>query len=412
MSLRLNGSTSGYVEIDAPAVAGNNTLRLPTTNGTDGSVLQVDSTGQLAWRDGNSLGTGTKNRIINGDMRIDQRNAGAAVNSAPDGTWAVDRWICYHNIATVNVGQNLNSVASINGTPNQLGIQITATATATGSQYTNLQHYIEGFNSADLAWGTSSAQSITISFWVRSSVTGTHGAALQNAASALGYPFSYSISAANTWEYKTITIPGPTTGTWNTTNGRGIVLIFDLGQGPNFRFAAGSWQAGNVQGTTGAVSLNQTLNATWYITGVQLEAGSVATPFERRSFGQELMLCQRYFESSYPTGYGPGFNFGEQYPFATSKPIGLNFVASDDTTVALSLRFAVSKRTSPTVTIYSANNGVTGNTWTYRGTGGTNLNVAISVSWASQDLFGMTQLLGAVNQANESYLHFSASAEL
>jgi hypothetical protein len=268
-----------------------NNVDLYRIDGTIGSVSNIQTAAI-----NNGPIAGSRNRIINGDMRIDQRNAGAAINSAGDGTWTVDRWVCYHNIATVNVGQNLNSVASVNGFPNQLGIQITATATASGSQYTNFQHYVEGFNAADLAWGTSSAQSVTISFWVRSSVTGTHGAAIQNATSDLGYPFTYTISSANTWEYKTITIPGPTTGTWNTTNGRGITLIFDLGQGPSFRFTAGSWQSANVQGVSGAVSLNQTINATFFLTGIQLEPGTVATPFERRSYGQELALCQRYFE--------------------------------------------------------------------------------------------------------------------
>ena len=277
---------------------------------------------------GNAI-SGTRNRIINGDCRIDQRNAGATLTSAADGTWTVDRWICYHNIATVNVGQNLNSVASVNGIPNQLGMQITATATATGSQYTNFQHYVEGYNMADLAWGTADAKPITISFWVRCSLTGIQGFAIQNASSALGYPFTVTINSANTWEYKTVTIPGPTTGTWNTTNGRGITLIVDLGQGPSFRFTAGSWQVGNVQGVTGANSLNQTLNATFYITGVQLEAGTVATPFERRFIGEELQRCQRYYQQS-------------------------NFMVNNSGGVYTNYFFKVSMRATPAVTSSSS----------------------------------------------------------
>jgi len=252
-----------------------------------------------------------RNRIINGAMVIDQRNAGAQLTSAGDGTWVTDRFICYHNIATVNLGQNLNAVTPPAGFSYYLGMQVTATATASASQYTNFQHYVEGYNMGDLAWGTANAKPITISFWVRSSLTGTYGIGVQNAGSDYGYPATYTISAANTWEYKTITIVGPTTGTWNTTNGRGIAMIFDLGMGSNFRFTAGSWQSGNVQGVTGAVSLNQNLNATWYITGVQLEVGSVATPFERRLYGQELVLCQRYLPSfSYGGGSNPYFGNG------------------------------------------------------------------------------------------------------
>jgi hypothetical protein len=277
---------------------------LKTTNlqnpsaGSPAIVLASDgtATAQLSSVNGGPL-AGTRNRIINGDMRIDQRNNGAAVNNAADGTFAVDRWVRYQNVGASNVGRNLNGVTPPAGFTNYLGIQISTAGTATSSQYTNFQHYVEGFNSADLAWGTANAQAATISFWVRSSLTGTQGFALQNASSALGYPFTVTINVANTWEYKTVTIPGPTTGTWDTTNGRGIALIVDLGMGSSFRFTAGSWQSGNVQGVTGANSLNQTINATFYITGVQLEAGSVATPFERRSYGQELSLCQRYYQS-------------------------------------------------------------------------------------------------------------------
>ena len=281
----LTGAASSNVLKAGDTMTGN--LTVPSLNG-----------GPLA---------GTRNRIINGDMRIDQRNAGAALNNAANGSWAVDRWARYQNVGASNIGRNLNSITPPAGFTNYLGIQISTAGTATASQYTNFQQSVEGFNAADFAWGTASAQSVTISFWVRSSLTGSQGFALQNAAAALGYSFTVNISAANTWEYKSITIPGPTTGTWDTTNGRGITLIVDLGMGSNFRFTSGSWQSANVQGATGALNLNQTLNATFYITGVQLEPGTVATPFERRSYGQELALCQRYFQllqHSYGTGLG------------------------------------------------------------------------------------------------------------
>lgn len=290
--------------------------------------------------------TGFKNRIINGAMVIDQRNAGAAINNAPDGTWVVDRWIRYQNVGASNVGRNLNSVTPPAGFTNYLGIQISTAGTATSGQYTNFQHYIEGFNAADLAWGTASAQAATISFWAYSSITGTQGFALQNASSALGYPFTVTISAANTWEYKTVTIPGPTTGTWDTTNGRGIALIVDLGMGSSYRFTAGSWQAGNVQGVTGANSLNQTLNATFYITGVQLEKGSTATSFDYRPYGTELALCQRYYEVNstsnflyrvYPGGSSVGVSYSYLWkqekradPTVTAGAVGgFTYVGSD-----------------------------------------------------------------------------------
>jgi hypothetical protein len=290
----------------------------------------VTATGdlQVASLNGGPL-AGTRNRIINGDMRIDQRNAGAALNNAANGSWAVDRWARYQNVGASNIGRNLNSITPPAGFTNYLGIQISTAGTATASQYTNFQQSVEGFNAADFAWGTASAQSVTISFWVRSSLTGSQGFALQNAAAALGYSFTVNISAANTWEYKSITIPGPTTGTWDTTNGRGITLIVDLGMGSNFRFTSGSWQSANVQGATGALNLNQTLNATFYITGVQLEPGTVATPFERRSYGQELALCQRYYETG-------RWSYRETYPKQSAEAYAIGV-------------FKVTKRAAPTI---------------------------------------------------------------
>ena len=265
-----------------------------------------------------------RNKIINGDMRIDQRNAGATLTSAGANSWVVDRWICYHNIATVDVGQYLNSITPPAGFSKYLGIEVTSTATASNSEFCNFQHYVEGFNMADLAWGTANAKTITISFWIRSSLTGTQGFAIQNAGSDTGYPFTVTINNADTWEYKTVQIAGPTTGTWNSTNGRGITFIVDLGMGTNFRFTAGSWQSGNVQGVTGANSLTQTLNATFYITGVQLEEGTVATPFEHRPHGLEQSLCQRYYCEVEGTYYGnnwSGYSSSAQIHFPVTMRV-------------------------------------------------------------------------------------------
>jgi hypothetical protein len=177
-----------------------------------------------------------------------------------------------------------------------------------------------------------------MSFWVYSNVTGTYGLALQNGGSSYGYPTTYTISTANTWTYVTVTIPGPTSGTWTSDNSRGITIVWDLGQGSSFRFTAGSWQSANVQGTTGAVNWNQTTNATFYITGVQLEVGSSATGYEYRQYQQELALCQRYFAAIYvndyfAAGFSPnsttGRTTGIYYPVTlrTSSPT-ITFPAS------------------------------------------------------------------------------------
>jgi hypothetical protein len=234
---------------------------------------------------------GFVNRIINGDMRIDQRNAGAAVTAA--GAFPVDRWSVTNTTnGAYSAQQNSSAPAGFN---NSLLVTITTAQTA-GTGNLSPLHHIEGFNIADLGWGTASAQPVTLSFWVRSSLTGTFGGALRNSAADRSYPFTYTISAANTWEYKTITINGETSGTWLTTNGRGVEVRFSLFAGTTQ--TAGAWFNGNATAATGQTQLASTLNATWYITGVQLEVGSVATPFERRPYGTELNLCYRYFEKN------------------------------------------------------------------------------------------------------------------
>jgi hypothetical protein len=234
-----------------------------------------------------------RNRIINGDMRIDQRNAGAAVTT--NNAFPVDRFFVPFDTDGAFSAQQDSSAPA--GFVNSLKFTTTtADATIGATQYAMVRQVIEGLNVADLGWGTASAKTVTLSFWVRSSLTGTFGGSLQNNAEDRSYPFSYTISSADTWEQKTITVAGDTTGTWLTTNGRGIRLAWGLGVGSTYSGTAGAWSATpSLYSVTGAVSVIGTLNATWYVTGVQLEVGSVATPFERRPFGTELALCQRYF---------------------------------------------------------------------------------------------------------------------
>jgi hypothetical protein len=238
---------------------------------------------------------GFRNRIINGDMRIDQRNAGASVTPSVD-SLTLDRYKYEASQASkFTIQQNAGSVTPPAGFVNYLGLT-TASAVSIGtSDYFQFVQIIEGLNIGDLAWGTASAKTVTLSFWVRSSLTGTFGGSLRNSAVNRTYVFSYTISSANTWEQKSITIAGDTSGTWLTTNGIGIRLTFGLGNGSTFSGTAGSWSGSNFQNVTGATSVVGTSGATFYITGAQLEVGSVATPFERRDYGRELMLCQRYY---------------------------------------------------------------------------------------------------------------------
>jgi len=263
-------------------------------NGTSNAVLYgvAAPTGSMGFR----------NRIIGGCMRIDQRNAGVAV-TANGSTYAVDRFVFSTNQVSKATAQRSTTAPA--GFTNSLLVTSSAATSFASGDYFSITQKIEGFNCADLAWGTASAVAVTISFRVRSSLTGTFGGAINNSANNRSYPFSYTISAANTWEEKTIVVPGDTTGTWLTDNGTGMNVRFALGMGSTYSGTAGAWTAGDIESVTGAVNVLGTNGATFYITGVQLEAGSVASPFERRPYGEMLMLCQRYYVK-----FGGGVTYG------------------------------------------------------------------------------------------------------
>jgi hypothetical protein len=241
--------------------------------------------------------TGFKNRIINGGMTIDQRNAGASVTPTVDAQYgSCDRWSYFLSQASkFSVQQNAGAVTPPVGFSNYLGVtSLSAYSVLSGDSFNVLQK-IEGFNTSDFAWGTANAQTVSLSFWVRSSLTGTFGGAITNGSFNRSYPFTYTISAANTWEQKTVTIAGDTSGTWATNNAIGVVVQFGLGAGATRSGTAGAWAGSYFASATGATSVVGTNGATFYITGVQLEKSSTATPFEFRSIGTELALCQRYY---------------------------------------------------------------------------------------------------------------------
>jgi hypothetical protein len=246
-----------------------------------------------------SNNTTFRNRLINGAMVIDQRNAGASVTPT-DGQFSVDRWKASLTQASkFSLQQNAAAVTPPSGYTNYLGAtSLSAFSVGSGDVF-GFQQCAEGLNISDLAWGTASAATVTISFWVRSSLTGTFAGSVRNNAGNRSYVFTYTISAANTWEQKSVTIAGDTSGTWLATSGIGIALYFCLGAGSTYSTTASSWAAGNFVNATGATSVVGTNGATFYITGVQLEAGSTASPFEYRSYGTELALCQRYYELLY-----------------------------------------------------------------------------------------------------------------
>ena len=269
---------------------GDSGITTPTYGGADTSEYLVPV-------------TQFKNRIINGAMTIDQRNAGTVtVNSS--GLYTVDRWQANQTSAgKFSVGKS--TVAPTGFVNSYLATSLSAYSVSSTDIFF-FQQNIEGNNIADFGWGTASAVSVTLSFWVRSSLTGTFGGCLANSAHNRSYPFSYTISSANTWEQKSITIAGDTTGTWATDNTTGMQVIFGLGGGSTRSGTAGSWQAATLYTATGATSVVGTNGATFYITGVQLEVGSTATSFDYRPYGTELALCQRY---CYVTGGSAYSNF-------------------------------------------------------------------------------------------------------
>jgi hypothetical protein len=258
---------------------------------------------------GVSLGAGNatvfKNRIINGDMRIDQRNAGASVTPIVSNTYLTDRWQAILTVSSkYSAQQNAGSVTPPAGFINYLGITSLSAYAVGASDAFSVTQFIEGLNIADLGWGTANAKTVTLSAWVYSSLTGTFGGSLINSATNRSYPFTYTISSANTWTQISITIPGDTSGTWLTTNGIGIRVYFSLGMGSTYSGTAGAWASGFYESATGATSVVGTSGATFYITGVQLEVGSSATGFEYNDYGKQLIQCQRYLFAINTVGAG------------------------------------------------------------------------------------------------------------
>jgi hypothetical protein len=251
-----------------------------------------------------------RNRIINGSMVIDQRNAGASVTPA-SAAYTLDRWQVYQSTASkFSVQQNAGSVTLPIGFTNYLGATSLSAYSVASGDFFSVQQNIEGFNFADLGWGTANAKTVTLSFQVYSSLTGTFGGAFRNNGGTRTYPFTYTVSSANTWTSVSVTVAGDTTGTWLTTNGLGLTVLFSLGAGSTLSGTAGSWSSGNYTSATGATSVVGTSGATFYITGVQLEVGSSATGYEYRQYGTELSLCQRYYSTSFPYGTAPVQNSG------------------------------------------------------------------------------------------------------
>ena len=280
---------------------------------------------------------GFKNRLINSAMVIDQRNAGASVTPT-SGQYLVDRWEAQLSAASkYSVQQNAGSVTPPAGFVNYLGATSLSAYSVGASEYFGLEQRIEGYNIADLGWGTANAKTVTLSFWAYSSLTGTFGGSIFNDTGARSYPFSYSISSANTWTQISITIAGDTSGTWLKTNGIGLQILFGLGVGTTASGTAGAWSGTLYRSATGATSVVGTNGATFYITGVQLEKGSTATSFDYRPYGTELALCQRYYFQLTNSGSTLQYVSGIAYDATNIYTMNLYFLP-------------VPMRTAPTIT--------------------------------------------------------------
>jgi hypothetical protein len=319
-----------------------------------------------------------RNLIINGACVIDQRNSGSSVTPA-DTNYTVDRWRYTASQASkFTFQQNAGSVTPPAGFENYMGFTVASAVTVGSGDYFAITQRIEGYNVNQLEFGTSNAKTVTLSFWVRSSLTGTFGGTLRGASFGRSYPFTYAISSANTWEYKTVTVAGDTSGTYQSGNTTGLEVIFGLGVGSTYSGTAGAWTASGHFSATGAVSVVGTGSATWQVTGIQLEVGDTATPFEHRSFGDELIKCQRYFHKLTDVSVDGAGTFGHLYN-------------NDGAKRTIEMHYPQTMRTSPSLTTSCPN--------------------TIDTSYISPH--GSTTVVSGVNVAYATYFTaFSADAEL
>jgi len=354
---------------------------------------------------------GMKNRIINGDMRIDQRFAGTA-NTVTTSAYSLDRWATNATQSSkYSFQQNAGSITPPVGFTNYLGITSLSSYSLSSTDWFTLQQGVEGYNISDLSWGTSSARPVTLSFWVRSSLTGLFGGSLSNSDVSRSYAYTYTINTPNTWQYVSMTIPGDTIGTWLTNNGVGIRVYISLGCGTSQSTTANVWSSGFYNAPAGNVSVVGTNGATFYITGVQLEVGTTATAFERRHFGTEMTLCQRYFSKSYDIGTIPG----------TATQVGLQggaFQGASGLGGAYgAIQYPVAMRAAPSITLWDGAGSSNVLSYTYGAAGSAQSILNGGALWGAAGAFniGTTSFFfrpTGAQASSLSYVHYTASSEL
>ena len=372
--IKLKHSGGNGVIIEAPASnpASDKTITLPSDE--TGVFATKDSANNLQNVTGINGGQlGNRNLLINGDMTISQRNGGNSV-AVTQGTVTLDRWKVVNDAGASSKFKVQQVDDAPVGLKKSLKMTSSSAYTVPATEVYGVGQKIEGFNMNQLMFGSSNAKTITISFWVKSSLTGTFSGSVLNQDMFRGYPYTYTINAANTWEYKTVTIAGSQNGTWGVGDGTGMQIFWNMGSGASRSDTAGQWSTSQYTfGANGATSVVGTNGATLQITGCQVEEGSIATTFEHRPYSVELALCQRYYEIAQGEWYGP--------------------VYGTDSTMRFSVPFKVKKRSDPTLTAISTDE---------------NCCSSVSVVGANFD-----STLGARVQGNNVFLdganrHFSA----
>ena len=301
------------------------------------------------------------NRIINGDMGRDQRNNGA---SGTANGYTIDRWVYgATQVGKGTWGRNLGGANCAGaGFPYCLGFQSSSAYAMAASDYFVFQQRIEADVISDFVWGLGGALPVTLSFWAICSIAGVFGGSLQNTGATRCYPFSYSLPA-NVWTKVVITIPGDTSGTWVLSgNNAGLFVNFSLGAGSSFSGPANAWGSANVASVSGAVSVVGTAGATFSITGVKLEIGTVATPFNRQSLAKSMADCQRYFAKTYRQDQVPG-----QASTDFSALSIFQQVATATSYANVVWTYPVLMRASPTINIYSPHTGAVSKAWAQNG---------------------------------------------
>jgi len=395
--LKITSDTSGTLEIQS---AGTTKF---TVNSAGVDIPAIGTINGLTSINGGQVG-GRRNLVINGEMQVSQR-VGTTATATANGSYLIDRFSTYVN------GGGAYTVQQVTDTPagfkNAAKVTITtADSSLAAGDYYVMQYRAEGVDIAHLNCGTSDAETVTLSFWVKSSLTGNFGGAMRNGAADRNYPYLYNIAQANTWEKKSITLTLDTTGTWLTTTGQGLVFMWDFGSGTNFQGTADQWQAGNFHSAASQVKLIATNSSTWYVTGVQLETGSTATDFEHKSFGEELSLCQRYYEKSYDYDVVAG----------TTTYIGMHLMGGNVAATAgtshisgPTIPFQVPKRDNPTIVAYDQA-GNSGKCQRFQLGSHNTDNQAISVQSIGTNNF--RYITSSSSNSTGTQAHFTADSEL